>query len=70
MLKRNFSETYLQNLNSEINIKNVTVIGGGAMGAGIAQAAAQNGFQVTVVDNDEFGQKCLVQISRSLDIIA
>lgn len=70
ILKRNFSETYLKNLNSEINIKNVTVIGGGAMGAGIAQAAAQNGFQVTVVDNDEFGQKCLVQISRSLDIIA
>lgn len=71
ILKRNLSKTsYLQNLNGDINIKNVAVIGGGAMGAGIAQAAAQNGFQVTVVDNDEFGQKCLVQISRSLDIIA
>jgi len=52
------------------NIKNVTVIGGGIMGAGIAQAAAQNGFHVLVVDNDEFTQKCLVNISRSLDIIA
>ncbi|XP_063969090.1 hydroxyacyl-coenzyme A dehydrogenase, mitochondrial-like [Lytechinus pictus] len=31
-------------------IKNVTIIGGGQMGAGIAQVAAQSGHAVTVVD--------------------
>ena len=51
-------------------ITNVTVVGGGLMGAGIAQVSAQNGYRVTVVDNDEFSQKCMVQIAKSLDIIA
>jgi len=51
-------------------ICNVTVLGGGVMGAGIAQAAAQSDFKVTVVADDEFSQKCLVSVSRSLDIIA
>lgn len=40
------------------------------MGAGIAQVNAQNGYQVTVVDTDEFSQKCMVQIAKSLDIIS
>ena len=54
----------------DCRIKNVTVIGGGVMGAGIAQAAAQSDFNVTVVADDEYSQKCLVSVSRSLDIIA
>jgi len=40
------------------------------MGAGIAQVNAQNGYKVTVVDNDEFAQKCMVQVAKSLDIIS
>jgi len=40
------------------------------MGAGIAQVNAQNGYQVTVVDNDEFAQKCMVQVAKSLDILS
>ena len=51
-------------------IKNITVIGGGTMGAGIAQVNAQNGYKVMVVDNDEFAQKCMVQVAKSLDILA
>lgn len=54
----------------DCKINNVTVIGGGVMGAGIAQSAAQSDFKVTVVADDEYSQKCLVSISRSLDIIA
>jgi len=34
-------------------IKNVTVIGGGLMGAGVAQVAAQTGHKVTLVDISE-----------------
>lgn len=33
-----------------MSIKNVTVVGGGFMGAGIAQCAAQAGFGVTLID--------------------
>lgn len=51
-------------------VKNVTVIGLGLMGAGIAQVAAQNSFQVTVVDEqDEYLQKGMVMIRKSLDRI-
>lgn len=50
--------------------QHITVLGGGVMGAGIAQLNAQNGFDVTVVDSDEYVQKCLVSIIRSLNIIA
>merc|ERR550534_1298537 len=40
------------------------------MGSGIVQVCAQNDFNVTVVDNeDEYLQKCLVTISKSLDRI-
>jgi len=51
-------------------IKNVTIIGGGLMGGGIAQVAAQNDFNVTIVDaEDEYLQKCMVVIKKSLDRI-
>ena len=43
-------------------VKKVTVIGGGLMGADIVQVNAQNGYHVTVVDTDEFLQKCMVRI--------
>jgi len=52
------------------DVKNVTVLGGGVMGSGIAQLSAQNGFNVVVIDNDEYAQKCMVSICKSLTIIA
>lgn len=42
-------------------IKNITVIGGGLMGAGIAQVAAQTGHSVTIVDQT----KDILQQSRA-----
>lgn len=40
------------------------------MGGGIAQVAAQNDFNVTIVDaEDEYLQKCMVMITKSLDRI-
>lgn len=52
------------------DVKKVTVVGLGLMGAGIAQVAAQNSFQVTVVDEqDEFLQRGMVMIRKSLDRI-
>jgi len=62
-----------QSVNKEAGhseIKNVVVVGGGLMGAGVAQVAAQNDFSVTVVDSeDEYLQKCMVMIRKSLDRI-
>ncbi|KAF9971789.1 hypothetical protein BGZ73_005171 [Actinomortierella ambigua] len=46
-----------------VNVKNITVFGSGLMGAGIVQVAAQNGFQVTMVDLNEAALK------RGQDII-
>ncbi|KAG0224791.1 hypothetical protein BGW42_004851 [Actinomortierella wolfii] len=40
-----------------LNVKNITVFGSGLMGAGIVQVAAQNGFQVTMVDLNESALK-------------
>ena len=58
------------NTGSVPEIKNVTVIGLGLMGSGIAQVAAQNNFKVTVVDEqDEYLQKGMVLIRKSLDRI-
>lgn len=60
----------LQSDKSIQEIKNVTIIGGGLMGGGIAQVAAQNDFNVTIVDaEDEYLQKCMVMITKSLDRI-
>ena len=52
------------------DVRNVTVVGLGLMGAGIAQVAAQNSFHVTVVEEqDEYLQKGMVMIRKSLDRI-
>lgn len=69
LLFRSFSAS--SNLYSDkVEIKNVTIIGGGMMGAGIAQVAAQNDFNVTIADvEDEYLQKCMVVIRKSLDRI-
>lgn len=49
-------------------IKNVTVIGAGTMGNGIAHVFAQNGFKVTMVDVSEQAlTKGMETIARNLD---
>jgi len=49
-------------------MKNITVIGSGTMGNGIAHTFAQNGFIVSLVDiNEEALQKALKTISNNLD---
>jgi len=51
-----------------MNIKNVSVIGSGTMGNGIAHTFAQYGFPVILVDiKDEFLQKALKTIEANLD---
>ncbi|CAB3380552.1 Hypothetical predicted protein [Cloeon dipterum] len=49
LARRSFSTS----MASSAVIKNVTIIGGGLMGSGIAQVAAQTGHKVTLVDLDE-----------------
>lgn len=49
-------------------MKNITVIGSGTMGNGIAHTFAQNGFQVSLVDINEAAlQKALQTIAGNLD---
>ena len=49
-------------------MKNISVIGAGTMGNGIAHTFAQNGFKVNLVDiNEEFLQKGLAAITKNLD---
>lgn len=50
-----------------MNIRNVSVIGAGQMGSGIAQVAAQAGCQVTLLDTKaEFVEKGLANIQKNL----
>lgn len=52
------------------NIKQVTVIGSGTMGNGIAQVFASFGYNVTVVDlQQEFLDRAFAAITKSLDRI-
>lgn len=49
-------------------ITNITVIGGGTMGNGIAHVAAQYGHNVTLVDvSDAFLQKAMATVTSNLD---
>lgn len=49
-------------------MKNITVIGAGTMGNGIAHVFAQSGFEVTLVDVSEKAlEKALATISKNLD---
>ena len=49
-------------------MKNITVIGAGTMGNGIAHVCAFNGFQVNLTDiSDESLQKGLAAITKNLD---
>ncbi|MEI8137991.1 MAG: 3-hydroxyacyl-CoA dehydrogenase NAD-binding domain-containing protein, partial [Bacteroidota bacterium] len=49
-------------------MKNITVIGSGTMGNGIAHAFAQSGYSVNLVDISEAAlQKAIATITKNLD---
>jgi 3-hydroxybutyryl-CoA dehydrogenase len=49
-------------------MKNISVIGAGTMGNGIAHVFAQNGYEVTLIDVSEFQlSKALATINKNLD---
>lgn len=54
----------VQKLQYSSSLKNIVVVGAGLMGSGIAQVAAQNNFNVTIVDNNkealEKGRKSII----------
>ncbi|KAL4240516.1 hypothetical protein ACF0H5_001307 [Mactra antiquata] len=63
IISRSFSSSAVR----QSVIKNVTIIGGGLMGAGIAQVAASTGHNVVMVDqNDEILSKSKANIAKSL----
>jgi len=66
VIKRSFSTSIARNA-----IKNVTVIGGGLMGSGIAQVAAQSGHNVNLVEvNSDLLKKAEAGIAASLARVA
>jgi len=51
-----------------MDIKNVSVIGAGTMGNGIAQVFAQSGYDVTMIDiSEDFLSRGMATIDKSLD---
>lgn len=67
MLKRSLSSSAAMSS----AIKHVTVVGGGLMGSGIAQVAAQTGHEVTIVEvNDDAIKKAQKGIQTSLQRVA
>lgn len=66
VISRNFSTTV-----TRAAIKNVTVVGGGLMGSGIAQVSAQTGHNVTIVDLDQnVLNNTLKRVERSMQRVA
>jgi len=67
VISRNFSTSSV----ARAMIKNVTVVGGGLMGSGIAQISAQSGNNVTIVElNQEVLEKTHKSIQQSLQRVA
>lgn len=51
-----------------MSVQNITVVGGGTMGNGIAHVAAQSGFNVTLVDvNDAVIERAMKTITSNLE---
>lgn len=62
---------FTRNMATAAKINNVVVIGGGLMGAGIAQVAAATGHKVTLVEvNDQLVDKAVGSIKKSLERVA
>ena len=52
-------------------MNNITIIGAGTMGNGIAHVFAQSGYQVILVDISEKAlEKAIMTISKNLDILS
>ncbi|XP_026463791.1 probable 3-hydroxyacyl-CoA dehydrogenase B0272.3 [Ctenocephalides felis] len=66
LIKRGFATSSVRNV-----INNVTIIGGGLMGSGIAQVAAQTGHNVTLVEvNADVLAKAQTSIKNNLSRVA
>lgn len=66
VISRNFSTSI-----ARAAVKNVTVVGGGLMGSGIAQVSAQSGHNVTIVElNQEVLDKTQKSIQQSIQRVA
>lgn len=66
VITRNFSSTV-----ARAAIKNVTIVGGGLMGSGIAQVSAQTGHNVTLVElNQDILNQAQKRIEQSIQRIA